>query len=73
MYQVNIHMKHQALYSSKDKGKQLKCCLLQFLFSALWVRSNCFIKFYTDTKKLHYINTAVSLVHIGYPETTNTT
>ena len=25
-------MKTQALFSSKDKSKKLKCCLLQFLF-----------------------------------------
>ena len=30
-------MKHQALFSSKDKSKKLKCRLLQFLFSALRV------------------------------------
>ena len=30
-------MKHQALFSSKDKSKKLKYCLLQFLFSALRV------------------------------------
>ena len=30
-----IHMKNQALYSSKDKSKKLKCRLLQFLFGAL--------------------------------------
>ena len=28
-------MKNQALFSSKDKSKKLKCCLLQFLFEAL--------------------------------------
>ena len=27
-----IHMKNQALFSSKDKSKKLKCPLLQFLF-----------------------------------------
>ena len=32
-----IHLKHQALFSSKDKRKQLKCRLLQFLFGALRV------------------------------------
>ena len=32
-----IHMKSQALFSSKDKSKKLKCCLLQFLFGALRV------------------------------------
>ena len=28
-------MKNQALFSSKDKSKKLKCRLLQFLFGAL--------------------------------------
>ena len=28
-------MKSQALFSSKDKSKKFKCCLLQFLFGAL--------------------------------------
>ena len=32
-----IHMKNQALFSSKDKSKKLKCCLLLFLFGALRV------------------------------------
>ena len=32
-------MKNQALFSSKDKNKKLKCCLLQFLFGALRVNS----------------------------------
>ena len=32
-----IHMKNQALFSSKDKNKKLKCRLLQFLFGALRV------------------------------------
>ena len=31
-------MKNQALSSSKDKGKKLKCRLLQFLFGALRVK-----------------------------------
>ena len=30
-------MKNQALFSSKDKRKKLKCCQLQILFGALWV------------------------------------
>ena len=30
-----IHMKNQALFSSKDKTEKLKCRLLQFLFGAL--------------------------------------
>ena len=32
-----IHLKHQALFSSKDKSKKLKCRLQQFLFGALRV------------------------------------
>ena len=32
-------MKHQALFSSKDKSKNIKCLLLQFLFGALRVKS----------------------------------
>ena len=31
-------MKKQALFSSKDKSKKLKCRLLQFLFGALRVK-----------------------------------
>ena len=30
-------MKNQAIFSSKDKSKKLKCHLLQFLFGALRV------------------------------------
>ena len=33
-------MKNQALFSSKDKSKKLKCPLLQFLFGALRVKEN---------------------------------
>ena len=33
-----IHMTNQALFSSKDKSKKLKCRLLQFLFGALRVK-----------------------------------
>ena len=35
-----IHMKNQALFSSKDKSKKLKCHLLQFLFGALRINPN---------------------------------
>ena len=31
-------MKHQVLFSLKDKSKKLKCRLLQFLFGALRVK-----------------------------------
>ena len=33
-------MKNQALFSSKDISKKLKCLLLQFLFGALRVKIN---------------------------------
>ena len=33
-----IHLKHQAIFSSKDKSKKLKCHLLQFLFGTLRVK-----------------------------------
>ena len=32
-------MKNQALFSSKDKNEKLKCCLLQFLFGTLRVKT----------------------------------
>ena len=32
-----IHLKHQAMFSSKNKSKKLKYCLLQSLFGALRV------------------------------------
>ena len=32
-----IHLKHQGLFSLKDKSRKLKCHLLQFLFGALRV------------------------------------
>ena len=35
-----IHRQNQALFSSKDKSKKLKCRLLQFLFGALRVKVN---------------------------------
>ena len=31
-------MRNQAIFSSKDKSKKLKCHLLQFLFGALRVK-----------------------------------
>ena len=34
-----IHMKHQALFSSNDKSKKLKCRLLQFLFGSVRFKS----------------------------------
>ena len=44
-----IHLKHQALFSLKDKSKQLKCRLLQFLFCALRVIAELF-----RTRKVGY-------------------
>ena len=32
-------MKNQALFSSKDNSKKLKCLLLQFVFGALRVKT----------------------------------
>ena len=34
---LRIHLKHQALFSSNDRSKKLKCHLLQFLFGTLRV------------------------------------
>ena len=34
-----IHMKNQALFSSKDKSKKLKCRLLPFLIGAVRIKS----------------------------------
>ena len=41
-----ILLKNQALFSSKDNGKKLKCPLLQFLFVALRVKFCCFYLFF---------------------------
>ena len=38
-----IHMKNQALFSSKDKSKKIKRRLLQFLFGALRVNIKIFM------------------------------
>ena len=42
-------MKYQALFSSKDRSKKLKCRLLQFFFGAL--RVNIFYHFAFRTAK----------------------
>ena len=36
-------MKNQALFSSKDKSKKMKCRLLQFLFGALRVKTGKYV------------------------------
>ena len=45
-------MKNQALFSSKDKSKKLKCHLLQFLFGALKVNTTVEGKIWLHWKKL---------------------
>ena len=71
MFQVNplldrarqrIDLKFQALFSSKDKSKILKCCLLPVLFGALRVKI-----LYIDSKSklvhtFHFCITIVMLV-----------
>ena len=54
-----IHMKNQALFSSKDISKKLKCRLLQLLFSALRVKvvkvCNCVvITFFVKHNAFHF-------------------
>ena len=44
-------MKNQALFSSKDESKKLKCCLLQFLFGALRVKDLFSSNIPTDSKR----------------------
>ena len=60
MFHVNrIHVENQALFSSKDKSKKLKCCLLQFLIGALRVKSNKFEMHIFENKQTgtqEYIN-----------------
>ena len=45
-------MKNQALFSSKDKRKKLKCRLLQFLFGALRVKEGRLKKDIASTGKV---------------------
>ena len=49
-------MKNQALISSKDKSKKLKCRLLQFLFGALRVK-----KIYLRTSKVQLCTARTAL------------
>ena len=48
-------MKNQALYSSKDKSRKLKCRLLQFLIGALRVKYFILSKVYTDEGGMKYL------------------
>ena len=45
-------MKHQALFSLKDKRKKLKCRLLQFLFGTLRVNPTLIIRPHINTPDL---------------------
>ena len=47
-------MKNQALFSSKDKSKELKCCLLQFLFGALRVNMVYELRILVFFKLIHF-------------------
>ena len=49
-------MKNQALFSSKDKSKKLKCRLLQFLFGTLRVNNGLLIilKTFKRLRKVSY-------------------
>ena len=56
-------MKDQALFSSKDKMKKLKCHLLQFLFGALRVKNYLVLcKIYTDNSGINSYTMACSPV-----------
>ena len=44
-------MKNQALFSSKDKSKKVKCRLLQFLFGTLRVKSTFQLSHLVDTNE----------------------
>ena len=46
-------MKNQALFSSKDKSKKLKCRLLQFLFGALRIKSQQSTSIYHIIESFH--------------------
>ena len=48
-------MKNQALFSSKDKSKKLKCRLLQFLFGALRVNAEIMINFEELILNVYYL------------------
>ena len=52
-------MKHEALFSSKDKSRKLKCRLLQFLFCALRVN----IQPVAVTRSSNYKQTNSTCIH----------
>ena len=49
-------MKHQALFSLKDKSKKLKCCLLHFFFCALSINK-------IVLAELQTVQTVIRLLH----------
>ena len=51
-------MNHQAVFSSKDILKKLKCRLLQFLFGALQVKWSRF-KIRVNAEKIHIIGSDI--------------
>ena len=60
-------MKNQALFSSKDETKKLKCRLLQFLFGTLRVKicfANSSVHIYDLIESFHWC--AIIYFHIGF-------
>ena len=60
-------MKNQALFSSKDKSKKLKCCLLQFLFGALRVKDRRILSSQFVSHGLWLHNDLISLYIFDVP------
>ena len=52
-------MKHQVLFSLKDKSKKLKCRLLQFLFGALRVKTSPYLELFSGALHCHCLIKAV--------------
>ena len=63
-------MKHQALFSLKDKSKKIKCRLLQFLFGALRVNIYSYTCIYeilaTDNKSSQCFKKTKNIFSICY-------
>ena len=49
-------MRNQALFSSKDKSKKLKCRLLQFLFGALRVNKYFEYRIYSAIRRVFSVS-----------------
>ena len=67
MFQMNPHMKNQALFSSKGKSKKLKCPLLQFLFGTFKVMFDVKLGLYWGLKGLHMSETEKSTKLVTLP------